>query len=84
MTGIMGLVWSVYSSKWGKILAACMAGLLALGINNAWQRSKGRKQVVIASQKAGLKRNEQTDKIRARIKPGTAMRRLRDEYADGR
>lgn len=72
---------AVIGSFWGRAMAMVAAGLLALGLNNMYQRAKGREQVVQASQKAGEKRNEAAAKIRDRIDPSTAWKRLREEYS---
>lgn len=70
------------------LIAQIIAGAVAFAgiwtVNNMIVERKAVKKVVIASQKAGAKRNAKTDKIRASIKPSDAMRRLRDEYADNR
>jgi len=70
------------------LVAQIIAGAVAFAgiwtVNNMIVERKAVKKVVIASQKAGTKRNAKTDKIRASIKPSDAMRRLRDEYADNR
>jgi len=70
------------------LVAQIIAGAVAFAgiwtVNNMIVERKAVKKVVIASQKAGTKRNAKTDKIRASIKPSDAMRRLRDEYSDNR
>ena len=81
---ILTIGWTFFGTRWGKILAAVLAGFLALNLNNMYQRSKGREQIVQASHKAGIKRNEKSDKIRRSIDPGTAWKRLRQEYAGDR
>jgi len=69
------------------LVAQIIAGAVAFSaiwtVNNMIVERKAVKKVVQASQKAGVKRNEKSDKIRARIKPGTAWKRLQSEYADG-
>lgn len=72
----------------GSLIAQIAAGVVAfLGvwkINNMVVERKAVKAVVQASHKAGIKRNEKSDKIRARIVHGTAWKRLQSEFADSR
>jgi len=71
----------------GSLAAQIAAGVVALlgvwKINNMVVERKVIKEVVQASHKAGIKRNEKSDKIRNSIEPGTAWKRLRSEFADG-
>lgn len=72
----------------GSLVAQIAAGVVALlgvwKINNMVIERKIIKEVVQASHKAGIKRNEKSEQIRRSIDPGTAWKRLRQEYADDR
>ena len=80
-------LWAIGAWFRKSLLAQIGAGVLAFmtvwKINNIVVARQTVKKVVKASQKAGQKRNDQTSKIRARIKPSTAMQRLRRQYANG-
>ena len=71
----------------GSLIAQIASTVLAVfGVYffiDARGQSKGVKKVVQASKVAGTKRNEKSDKIRSNIKPGTAWKRLLNEYANG-
>ena len=76
--------------SWGgwfrkSLLAQIIAGVVAfLGVwklNNLSVEKKTVKKVVQASKAAGKKRNAQTNKIRAGIKPSDARQRLLNDYA---
>jgi len=76
-------VWGWFRKS---LIAQIVMGVIAfLGvwkINNVMVAKKAVKQVVQASKKAGAKRNAQSREIRSSIKPGTALDRLRKEFAD--
>lgn len=71
----------------GSLVAQIAAGVVALlgvwKINNMVVERRVIKEVVQASHKAGIKRNEKSDQIRRSINRGTAWKRLRSEFADG-
>lgn len=80
---MMGISSWFRRSLYAQIAAGAIALLGVWKINNFYQQSVGRKQVVQASKQAGIKRNVATQKIRSNIQPSTAMQRLRQQYADG-
>lgn len=76
------LEWIV-GSMLGRIAAGIAIGLVALGLNNAWQRHKGASQIVAQSIEQGKRINEKNRKIREKVKaPGAAERVLRNYCRD--
>lgn len=81
---MIGIVWTwVIRSMLGRIVAGALVGLVALGVNNAWQRSIGADRVITSSVKQGEKANEKNARIREQTKrPGAFERLLRDSCRD--
>lgn len=74
--------WFV-KSMIGRIVAAALVGLVALSINNSWQRHKGAEQIITNSIEHGKAANERNAKIREKVKaPGAAERVLRNYCRD--
>lgn len=74
--------WFVKSTI-GRIVAAALVGLVALSINNSWQRHKGAERIITNSIEHGKAANERNAKIREKVKaPGAAERVLRNYCRD--
>jgi hypothetical protein len=74
--------WLV-KSMIGRIVAAALVGLVALSINNSWQRHKGAERIITNSIERGKAANERNAKIREKVKaPGAAERVLRNYCRD--
>lgn len=76
-------VWAVIGPwivKRGAIIGVIAAGLVAWQVNNAIERSKGRSQVVQASQQEGKKRNADAAKRRRAAEAPGSTDRLRDRW----
>lgn len=74
--------WFV-KSMIGRIVAAALVGLVALSINNSWQRHKGAERIITNSIEWGKAANERNAKIREKVKaPGAAERVLRNYCRD--
>lgn len=74
--------WFVKSTI-GRIVAAALVGLVALSINNSWQRHKGAERIITNSIERGKAANERNAKIREKVKaPGAAERVLRNYCRD--
>jgi len=74
--------WLVKSTI-GRIVAAALVGLVALSINNSWQRHKGAERIITNSIKHGKAANERNARIREKVKaPGAAERVLRNYCRD--
>lgn len=74
--------WFV-KSMIGRIVAAALVGLVALSINNSWQRHKGAERIITNSIERGKAANERNAKIREKVKaPGAAERVLRNYCRD--
>ncbi len=71
------LNWIV-GSMWGRLVAGALVGLVALGVNNAVQRSKGAAAVVEASREKAKVANAKNEKVRADARRPGAPERLRD------
>lgn len=80
----LGIVWKwVIGSMLGRIVAGALVGLVALGVNNAWQRQKGANQVITSSIEQGKAINEKNARVRERAKePGAFERLLRNSCRD--
>lgn len=80
----LGIVWKwIVGTMIGRILAGALVGLVALGINNHFQRQKGAEQVITGSIERGKAANERNAKIREKVKePGAAERLLRHSCRD--
>lgn len=81
---MMSVLSLVGIGRWfrGSLLAQIGMGIIALfgvwKINNHFVAKSAVKKVVVASQKAGKKRNAKARKIRNSTTPGNAAKRLRD------
>lgn len=73
---MIGIVWTwVIRSMLGRIVAGALVGLVALGVNNAWQRKKGADQVITGSIEKAKAANAKNEKVRERARqPGAAQR----------
>lgn len=80
----IGLAWKwVIGSMLGRIVAGAVVGLVALGINNSWQRKKGAEQVITSSIQKAKAINERNARIREKAKqPGAFERLLRNSCRD--
>ena len=81
---MIGIVWKwIVGSMIGRIVAAAIAGLVALSINNAVQRKKGADAVITGSIERGKAANATNEKVRARARqPGAAQRVLENYCRD--
>ncbi len=81
-------LFGVFSWFRGSLIAQIAAGVVAFmgiwKINNVMVARKTIAKVEDAAREHGKARNAKTAKIRRGIKPGTAMQRLRREYAGSR
>ncbi len=87
MLSVLGIIFRAATGSFiGRAMAIGVAALAALGINNMYQRSKGaakeRAKIVERSNDVAKERSAKVRKIRRGIKPGSAWKRLRDEYPD--
>lgn len=80
----LGLAWKwVIGSMLGRIVAGALVGLVALGINNSVQRSKGAAAVVEASKQKAKAINVRNEEVRRRARqPGAAQRLLESACRD--
>ena len=80
----LGIVWQwIVGSALGRIVAAALVVLVALSINNSWQRHKGAERIITQSIERGKAANERNAKIREKVKaPGAAERVLRNYCRD--
>lgn len=80
----LGIVWKwILGSMLGRIVAGALVGLVALGVNNAWQRQKGAEQVITGSIEKAKAINATNEKVRERArKPGAAERLLSNDCRD--
>lgn len=80
----LGIIWKwIIGSMLGRIVAGALVGLVALGVNNAWQRKKGAEQVITSSIEKAKAANERNARIREKTKaPGAPERVLRDFCRD--
>lgn len=81
---MMALLWKwIIGSVIGRIVAGAAVGLVALGINNHFQRQKGANEIITQSIERGNQANERNAAIRQKAKaPGAAERVLRDFCRD--
>lgn len=76
---LKGMVWKDDSPNLlGKALAAILAGVVALQVNNAFQRNVGRKDAAAKIEKKVEANVKATDAARARSRAGTGG--VRDPY----